>query len=215
MASSTRASQPKVYRVHRFGAALLGLGLLVFAVLSFASSVPWLSTAGQVVLGLSANGPLALLSLVVGALLLFSAWWGDPLASTVTITMGGLFLLSGLVHLGVMHTSWNILAFRLPNVFFSLAVGLLLLFLGFYGRVSGGLPPDNPYRRSHPVRHDRPSPEEQEANVPDQREQEMLDAELAMSEGHPTQQQRELVEREWEEQRQREYRRAWRGRETS
>lgn len=209
MASSTKAAQPKVFRVHRYGAALLGVGLVVFAVLTFSSTVPWVSTSGAMVLGLSANGALALLSVLVGAVLIFSAWWGDPFASTVTITTGGLFLLSGLVHLGLIHTSWNILAFRLSNVFFSLIVGLLLLFLGFYGRVSGGLPPDNPYRRARPVRRDRPSPYEQESNVPDQRQREMLEAELAVSEGNPTGRQRALVEQEWEEQRQREYRRAW------
>ena len=32
------------------------------------------------------------------------------------------------------------------NVFFSIGAGLVLLLLGAYGRLSGGLPDDNPYR---------------------------------------------------------------------
>ena len=40
----------------------------------------------------------------------------------------------------------------MANVIFSFVVGTVLLMFGFYGRVSGGLPPDNPYHRA---RHGR------------------------------------------------------------
>ncbi|MBQ6643382.1 MAG: DUF4383 domain-containing protein, partial [Saccharopolyspora sp.] len=112
---------------------------------------------------------------------------------------GGVFLLSGLVHLAILHTSLNILAFRLPNVFFSLIVGMILLFTGLYGRMSGGLPPDNPYRREHPMRKNRPHPEEQldfEASETDEQQQQYREAEMAMGEGHPTPEQTQLVMRD-------------------
>ncbi|RCW46210.1 uncharacterized protein DUF4383 [Halopolyspora algeriensis] len=187
-----------VYIVQRVWAALFGLGLWVFAGLGFANGLAFFSTQGQMVVGLSSNGALSTISVVVGAILIGSAVWGGPTASTVTAAIGVIFLISGIVHLGILHTSFNILAFRLPNVFFSLIAGLLLLIGGMYGRVSGGLPPDNPYRRSHPVR-ERPDPDEQ-LNVPaqpkDEREREQMEAEVAMGEGHPTPEQQALVERE-------------------
>jgi hypothetical protein len=50
------------------------------------------------------------------------------------------------------------LAFRLPDVFFSIGAGLVLLLLGAYGRVSGHLPDDNPYRKPGPPPADDPPP---------------------------------------------------------
>ncbi|MBB5159886.1 hypothetical protein [Saccharopolyspora phatthalungensis] len=86
---------------------------------------------------------------------------------------------------------------RLSNVLFSLVVGLVLLFLGCYGRVSGGLPPDNPYRRRHPVRTRRPDPDEQiRANEADERERRIIEAEVAVAEGTATPEQAHVVHRE-------------------
>ncbi|GAB3278553.1 DUF4383 domain-containing protein [Parasphingorhabdus pacifica] len=188
-----------VHRVQRISAAVLGAGLLVFAALGFSGRPPFFSTTGQTVLGLSNNGALSALSVAAGILLLAGAAVGGKPASTVSIGMGAAFLVSGLVHLAILHTSWNIFAFRLSNVFFSLVAGLLLLIFGFYGRVTGGLPPDNPYRRAHPVRHDRPDPDEQlrangSQSYPE--DQSLLDAELAMGEGRATPGQEAMVRRD-------------------
>lgn len=208
---SQRSRQPSVYVVHRIGAVVLGLGLWVFAALGFVNALPFFSTTGVFVLGLSTNGALSTLSLVVGATLIGTAWWGEPLASTATAVFGVLFVVSGLAHLALLGTDWNILAFRLPNVFFSLIAGLVLMVLGFYGRVSGGLPPDNPYRQAHPRRRTRPTPQQQQAGSQiDDREQEILQAEIAMGEGHPTPAQEKLVLDELRQNQQREYDRAWR-----
>lgn len=188
-----------VHTVHRIGAVLLGLGLWVFAVLGLARGLDFFSTRGQEVLGLSSNGLLSVVSLVAGAVLIGCAAWGGRQASTVTTFAGAVFLLSGLVHLAILNSPLNLLAFRLPNVFFSLIVGLLLLFTGLYGRLSGGLPPDNPYRREHPMRTRRPDPEEQledEGRPADADEQRYRDAEIAMGEGHPTPEQTQLVMRD-------------------
>jgi hypothetical protein len=107
-------------------------------------------THGRAVLGMSSNGVLAVVSIVVAAVLVIAAlrsgWW----ASTVMMVVGTLFLVSALANLAVLDTSLNLLAFRLPNVFFSVAAGLVLLILGAYGRVSGHLPDDNPYRKPVP-----------------------------------------------------------------
>lgn len=191
--------QHPVHVVHRVSAAVLGLTLWVFAGLGFAQGLDFLSTSGVSVIGLSTNGLLATISVVAGTLLVASAAWGGPVASTVNTIFGGVFLLSGLVHLAILNTPYNIFAFQLSNVFFSLIAGMVLLFFGLYGRLSGGLPPDNPYRLAHPRRTDRPDPREQLAdrnNEPDAHEQEITEAELAVGEGHPTAEQMDLVRRD-------------------
>ncbi len=208
--TSNKTRQPWTYLVHRVAAAVFGIGLWVFAGLGFVNALPFFSTVGTPVLGMSTNGALSTISVLAGLVLLLAAWRGDPLASTTMIVFGVLFVLSGLVHLALIGTQWNVLAFGLSNVFFSLVAGLALMVLGFYGRVSGGLPPDNPYRRAHPLRRTRPTPEEQEsARDVGEREQQFLEAEMAMGEGDPTPQQEELVRAELREQQRRERARAW------
>ncbi len=150
----------RVHLVHRLGAAALGIGLLVFGVLGLLLGTPW-AFASTPLWGLSTNGALSAISIVAGIILLTTSAWGGTVASNSSTAFGVLFLVSGIAHLGIMHTQWNVLGFALANCLFSLVVGLVLLFLGLYGRFSGGLPPDNPYRRAHPVRADRPDPDEQ------------------------------------------------------
>jgi hypothetical protein len=113
-----------------------------------------------VVLGLSSNGMLATLSVVVGIVLLASAARGGHLASNISVALGVLFLLSGMVNAAVLGTSLNVLAFRPPNILFSLLVGAVLLITGAYGRLTGGLPLDNPYHRNVPDDLPPPTPEE-------------------------------------------------------
>ena len=50
----------------------------------------------------------------------------------------------------MLNTSLNLLAFEVRNVVFSIVVGLVLLVLGAYGRVTGNLPEDSPYAHPHP-----------------------------------------------------------------
>jgi hypothetical protein len=135
----------RVYAVQRTGAVLVALFLLVFALLGFASGQRFLSTEGQPVLGMSSNGLLSTISVVVALVLLAAAAHSARAASTVMIILGPLFLLSAFVNAIVLGTRLNWLAFSISNVIFSLGVGLLMLLLGAYGRISGHLPPDSPY----------------------------------------------------------------------
>ncbi|PRW65018.1 DUF4383 domain-containing protein [Actinopolyspora mortivallis] len=185
-------------KVYRAGAAAFGGGLIAFGVLGFTNNLGFFSTSGTQILGLSSNGLLSLISVIVGAVLIAAAAVGGPLASTTTATIGGLFLLSGLLNLAVLDTAWNLLAFEIQNVVFSLVAGMLLLFVGLYGRVSGGLPSDNPFVRYR--RHEPP-----EGEVPEQRARErqraeelkpLAEAEVALGEGHATPEQERLVRTE-------------------
>lgn len=138
-------------RMYRFGAGLMGLILVVFGILGLLNGVSFLSKAGERIAGLNSNGALSSISIVIGALLFYGMVRGGNFASTLNIVVGAAFLLSGFVNLALLDTSHNELAFKMSNVLFSFAVGVMLLFFGMYGRVSGGLPHDNPYWRSrHP-----------------------------------------------------------------
>ncbi len=137
-----------VHTVHRLAAVSTGAFLLLFGVLGSVRAPAFLTTAGADVLGMSANGLLATLSLLMGAALIFGAVRSGPVASTVSVVAGGLFLVSGIVNTMVMGSSMNVLAFGIVNVLFSLVVGAVLLILGAYGRFSGALPADSPYAHS-------------------------------------------------------------------
>ncbi len=136
----------RVKTVHRLGAFTVAAVLAVFGLLGFVGGLDYFSTDGGRVAGLSSNGLLSTISLVTAAVLVAGAVKGGRVAGIVMTGVGTAFLLSAFWHLFVLNTSLNVLAFAMSNVIFSIVVGLLLLTLGLYGRVSGNLPQDNPYR---------------------------------------------------------------------
>jgi Domain of unknown function (DUF4383) len=135
-------------RVYRFGAGVIGAGLLVFGVLGFVDQLAFFDIEGDRVAGLSTNAVLSTISVVVGLVLIAGALIGGNVASLLNTLVGCLFLVSGFANMCVLRTSWNVLNFSMANVIFSFVVGIALLTFGLYGRVSGGLPPDNPYYRA-------------------------------------------------------------------
>jgi hypothetical protein len=138
-----------VYAVQRLGAVTVGLFLLVFGLVGLTRGLPFLATTGQRIAGLSSNGALSVLSVVVGIVLVGAAARGPRVASSVMMVLGVLFLLSAVVNGALLESRANLLAFQLSNVVFSVVVGLLLLVLGAYGRISGNLPEDSPYAHPH------------------------------------------------------------------
>ncbi|MFD7664790.1 DUF4383 domain-containing protein [Streptomyces sp. NPDC059788] len=144
--------------VYRFGAGLMGLVLVAFGILGLIDKIGFFDTGGDTVAGLNTNGALSVLSIVVGLVLFGGMVIGGNFASTLNIVLGLAFLLSGFINLAILETGFNYLAFRIQNVLFSFLVGLMLLVFGMYGRVSGGLPHDNPYWRArHPEVAQRPA----------------------------------------------------------
>ncbi|MFJ4716462.1 DUF4383 domain-containing protein [Streptomyces sp. NPDC088785] len=141
----------KLSQVYRWGAAFCGVVLLVFGCLGFADQLSPFNTDGSHLAGLSTNGVLSLISVVVGAALIAGAFVGGNFASSLNMAVGTLFLLSGFVHVFILDKGANILGFGMSNVVFSFVMGLVVLTFGMYGRVSSRLPHDNPYwRRRHP-----------------------------------------------------------------
>ncbi|MCP2256757.1 protein of unknown function (DUF4383) [Streptoalloteichus tenebrarius] len=185
-------------RIYRGGAALFGAGLVVFGVLGLAQRLPFITTNGVEIFGLATNGLLAVISIVVGAILVLAALRGGAAASTTTAVIGVLFFLSGLLNLAVLNSSFNILAFKIQNVVFSLVAGMLLTFLGLYGRVTGGLREDNPFVRYR--HHEPPDADHSEELAAERRRldeiEDLARAELAVAEGTATPEQELTVRAE-------------------
>lgn len=148
---TTRRADRRLDLVYRIGAGFTGLVLVGFGSAGMMIRLPLFDTQGEVIAGLSTNGALSFLSIAIGSLLVGAAILGGKFASTVCIVVGAAFIASGIVNLILMSTDFNILAFSMPNVIFSYAVGLMVLTFGMYGRFSGHLPEDNPFHRHrHP-----------------------------------------------------------------
>ncbi|MER5637355.1 DUF4383 domain-containing protein [Kitasatospora sp. NPDC002227] len=132
--------------VYRIGAGLGGVFLLVFGILGMTSHPGFLSTHGDKIAGMTTNGALSVLSVVVGLVLIAGAVIGGIFASNLNMVVGSLFVLAGFYGLVVLGTpGGNILNFRMSNVLFSFVFGFAVLTFGMYGRVSSHLPHDNPY----------------------------------------------------------------------
>ncbi len=142
-----------VHTLHRVGAGAVGAFLLLFAAQSLLRPIGFMPDHGGVVLGMASSGLLAVVSLVVGGALVGAAVRGGPAASSASVVVGSLFLLSGIGNALVLDTAMNMLGFQLSNVVFSLVVGMVLLLVGAYGRFTGSLPDDSPYAGPSGVQH--------------------------------------------------------------
>ncbi|MEU8461395.1 DUF4383 domain-containing protein [Streptomyces sp. NPDC029003] len=134
--------------VYRYGALLCGLMLIVFGILGFSDALSPFDTRGGTIAGMTTNTTLSTISVVVGLALATGAFVGGNFASTLNITVGALFLLSGFAHIFVLDKDANVLGFGMTNVMFSFVMGLIIMTFGMYGRVSSKLPHDNPYWQS-------------------------------------------------------------------
>jgi hypothetical protein len=186
----------KVMGVHRIGAIAVAAVLAAFGLLGIIGGLDFFDTEGEQIAGLSSNGLLSLVSLATAAVLVVAALRSARTASTIMIVVGVLFLVSAVAHLGIMRTDFNFLAFRLPNVFFSIGAGLVLLVLGAYGRVSGNLPSDNPYRTDDGSASEELDDDQQLPSTPAEiaAEEAMRDAELAVVNHTATPEQQRRVE---------------------
>jgi hypothetical protein len=152
----------RLSKVYRVGAGLMGLVLLAFGILGLTNNIGFFDTGGDQVAGLNTNGALSVLSIIVGLLLFVGMVIGGNFASTLNMTLGVLFIMNGLLNLGLLETEYNFLAFEIQNCLFSFVVGIMLMTFGMYGRVGSALPHDNPYWRA---RH--PEQAEAEQRTPD------------------------------------------------
>jgi hypothetical protein len=120
--------------LHRIGAAVIGGFVFAFGLAGLDRRPDMFGTEGPVVFGMTTNGLLAFLSMVVGFMLVLAAVFGGPVAAWGLIVAGAVFILSGVVNVFLLGTPLNVMAFTMPNVIFSWVVGAVLVALGMIGR---------------------------------------------------------------------------------
>ncbi|MFF1297482.1 MULTISPECIES: DUF4383 domain-containing protein [unclassified Streptomyces] len=80
--------------VYRYGAAFCGVVLLIFGSLGFADQLSPFGTDGDTIAGMTTNGVLSLISVVVGLALIAGAAIGGNFASTLFSFVMGLMILT-------------------------------------------------------------------------------------------------------------------------
>jgi hypothetical protein len=193
-----------VVRFHRIGTATVGIILAAFGVLGFTGGAGFLATHGGRALGLTSEHLLATIWLVLALVLVVSALSARAAAQTAVV-IGALLLVVGLLSMALLHTPVNGLGLTIWDLIFALVVGLVLLSVGLFGRASGQLPADNPYRRARGGRNpmsrlwhdedlaqDPPSdPEAEQRHLAEV--EDMAHAEQAFAEGEATPEQEQRV----------------------
>jgi len=123
--------------VYRVFAGLSGLYVLAFGVVGLVTTwdEPLFSRADLWALGLRTNPAFAVLSILVGAAVLFGALIGGRIAHNINMTGGVTFLVVGVAMLGLMQTSLNLLNFSVATCIVSYLAGMSMLLSGLYDRV--------------------------------------------------------------------------------
>lgn len=99
-------------QVYRGGAAFCGVVLLVFGCLGLADQLSPFDTNGSQIAGMSTNGALSLISVVVGLALVAGGVIGGNFASTLNMGVGTLFLTSRFVHVFILDKGCECARFR-------------------------------------------------------------------------------------------------------
>ena len=89
--------------------------------------LPW-------VLGLRTNLAFALLSVLSGAVLVVCAVIGRNLDFRINLLGGLLFMVIGMLMLGLLRTDVNFLGFSMTNCVASFVIGTVVFAAGLYGR---------------------------------------------------------------------------------
>lgn len=124
--------------LYRLIAGLIGAYILAFGIVGAIRNrgLEFFAQEGlPSALGLHANMAFAVLSIVVGLILLIGAVLGGNLDQRLNLVSSVIFILAGLVMLALQHTDANFLGFTPATCVVSLIIGLALLLAGLYGKV--------------------------------------------------------------------------------
>ena len=135
--------------LYRVLAALVGGYTLVFGIVGFTQTrgTPLFAQTGLPwVLGLRTNLAFALVPIVSGAVLLVSAIIGRNLDYLVNLFGGVVFMVVGMLMLGLLQTNANFLGFSVTNCIVSFILGCICFTAGLYGRV--GAPGEGAHRKA-------------------------------------------------------------------
>jgi hypothetical protein len=144
--------------LYRVISCLCGLYVLVFGIVAVGqtTSLGFFAQDGlPSALGLRANTAFAILSIVVGVVVIASTLIGRNVFYWVSMVGGIVFLVAGLAMLALLQTDLNFLGFSVATCVVSFVIGVVLFSAGLYGRV--GTPQQEELEDR--FRHGSPDPE--------------------------------------------------------
>jgi hypothetical protein len=124
--------------VYRTLAGLVGAYILAFGIVGVrrTEGLPTFAQEGlPSALGLHANRAFAVLSIVVGLVLLVGAVVGRNIDQRINLWGSGVFLVAGIAMLALLRTDLNFLGFTPATCVVSMLIGVALLIAGLYGKV--------------------------------------------------------------------------------
>lgn len=123
--------------MYRLLAGLCGLFVLLFGIVGLTRTAgdPLFSEGDTTVFGLHLNLAFAIISVVVGVVLVGGALIGRNIDHFVNLVGGGVFLVAGMVMLPTQRMGGDFLNFRVSTCVVSFIIGIVLLTAGLYGRV--------------------------------------------------------------------------------
>jgi hypothetical protein len=122
---------------YRSLAMLVGLFSLVFGIIGIVRTAgsPLFSQGDDNVFGIMLNLAFAIISVVIGLIVVGGALYGRNIDRFINLWGGVIFMLAGLLMLCLLQTSANFLNFRLATCVISFLLGTILFSAGLYGRV--------------------------------------------------------------------------------
>ncbi len=123
--------------LYRTLAGLAGLYSLVFGIVGIVqtSGDSLFHRGDQEVLGLKTNLAFAIISLVVGGIVVAGAIIGRNIDHYINLFAGIIYLVSGLLMMALLQTTANFLNFQMATCIVAFAIGTALFAAGLYGRV--------------------------------------------------------------------------------
>jgi hypothetical protein len=123
--------------MYRLLAALAGLYVLAFGIIGTirTSGDPLFHRGTDEVFGLKSNLAFAIISIIAGAIILTGAVIGRNVDHYINLAGGLVFLIAGMLMMGLLQTSANFLNFQMATCVVSFAIGTVLFAAGLYGRV--------------------------------------------------------------------------------
>jgi Domain of unknown function (DUF4383) len=122
---------------YRFLAALGGVYVLVFGIIGLTrtgGNPLFDQHADASVFGLRSNLAFAIISIIVGVVVLGAALLGGNIAYFVNLVGGIVFLVAGMLMLALLETNANFLNFQVATCIVSFVIGTVLFTAGLYCR---------------------------------------------------------------------------------
>jgi hypothetical protein len=122
--------------LYRAVAVLIGIYLMVFGLIGVIKCAgdPFFDRGDVTVLGLKTNLAFAVLSLIVGAIIVAGAFLGRNAGHFLNMGLGGLFMFVGVFGLVIIRSDLNKLNFSVATCVVSSLIGTALLIAGLYGK---------------------------------------------------------------------------------